>query len=116
MAKIEKLTPALLDRLIREQVDKLLDIPDEDKFIDIEKDEKSNQSSDGDISDELIGIQQKYMLFVNSLTPDERKQVKQLFCYDAFTVKQLRVLALAQKGKEPEVQERKYRVRTIIKK
>lgn len=50
-------------------------------------------------SDDFVGIQGKYMKFINSLTPEERIQVRNLFCYDRFSLKQLNNISLASDGK-----------------
>lgn len=49
--------------------------------------------------DDFIGVQGKYMKFINSLTREERIQVRNLFCYDRFSLKLLNDLSLASDGK-----------------
>jgi len=115
MSRTKKLTPEILDRLIQEQFDKLLNKPDKDKFIDIEKDVQDKKSSTQSVehTDDLIGTQRLYMDFINKLTPEQRREVKRMFCYDSFTPEQLNDIALANKAKlNDKVQERKYKPRS----
>ena len=115
MSRTKKLTPEILDRLIQEQFDKLLNKPDKDKFIDIEKDVQDKKSSTQSVehTDDLIGTQRLYMDFINKLTPEQRREVKRMFCYDSFTPELLNDIALANKAKlNDKVQERKYKPRS----
>ena len=49
--------------------------------------------------DGFIGVQAKYMEFINSLTKEERIQVRNLFCYDRFSIKQWNDIHKASDGK-----------------
>jgi hypothetical protein len=93
----KKLTPAILNKLIMEVMnEKGIQTPDSDdptqhpKYIEVEPERDTSK---------LVGIQKKYMEFINELTPEERKQMKQLFCYDMFSLDKINSLALASKGK-----------------
>lgn len=50
-------------------------------------------------SDNFSSVQSKYMTFINSLTHEERIQIKSLFCYDRFSLKQWNNFHKASDGK-----------------
>ena len=93
----KKLTREVLDRLIMEvmeekgiQTTKSTDPTLHPKYIEVEPERDTTN---------LVGIQKKYMEFINELTPEERQQMKDLFCYDMFSLDKINKLALASKGK-----------------
>ena len=91
MTIYKKLTPEILDKLIKEELDKHISRPqDHPKYIEVEPNRDTSK---------LVGVQRKYMEFINELTPEERQQMKDLFCYDMFSIEKINKLALASKGK-----------------
>ena len=91
MTRYKKLTTEILDKLIKEELDKHRSRPqDHPKYIEVEPNRDTSK---------LVGVQRKYMEFINELTPEERQQMKDLFCYDMFSIEKINQLALASKGK-----------------
>ncbi len=99
MGKPKKLTKEILNKLIQEVMEnKTTEKPDKSKFIDVDI-PPAKTDKDITINDSLIGTQRKYMEFINELTPQERKEMKELFCYDMFSLDKINKLSLASKGK-----------------
>tara|TARA_R100000406_G_C3047928_1_gene107960 strand:- start:110 stop:415 length:306 start_codon:yes stop_codon:yes gene_type:complete len=92
-----KLTSKILDRLIREEIDKAersqkKDIvepaPDPSKFINV----------DGE-REKYTEVQRVYVDLIATLDQDQLRILKKAFCHDSYTTQDLQDIAAAMKGK-----------------